>query len=108
MTCIARAVSQSAGDKVIQLMPCMVLFIWSEKTMSYALHIKYRKLNLIGCDSVDKEAQTDFCRPRSAYLFASFYRELMLAREHYYSACLYTRVLFVCSKYLNMQFTTYV
>ena len=84
----------------------MVLFIWSEKT--YALHIKYRKLNLIGCDSVDKEVQIDFCRPRSARLFASIYHELMLAREYYYSASLYTQVLFVCSKYLNMHFTTCV
>ena len=32
----------------------------TEKT--YALHIKYHKLNLIGYDGVDKEAQTDLCR----------------------------------------------
>ena len=62
---IRTIVSQSAHDKVLQLRPRHCLC--TEKT--YGLHIKYRKLNLIGNDGVDKEAQTDFCKPRSRSLF---------------------------------------
>ena len=49
---------------MLQLRPrhfCVVLA--TEKT--YTLHINYRKLNLIGRHGADKEAQTDFRRPRS-------------------------------------------
>ena len=49
---------------MLQLRPrhfCMVLA--TEKT--YTLHINYCKLNLIGRHGADKEAQTDFHRPRS-------------------------------------------
>ena len=37
-------------------------------------------------------------------LLASIYRELVLTQEHYYSACLYARVLLACGKYLYMHF----
>ena len=73
---------------------------------TYALHIKYRKLNLLEY-GVDKKARTGFFKPQSKSLFvcamkcmtrllASIYHELMVTQEHYYSMCLYTRVLLAC------------
>ena len=52
-------------------------------------YFKYRKLNLLGCDGVDKEARAGFCKPQSKSLFvcatkhtthllASIYRELVV------------------------------
>ena len=55
MTRTVHVVSQGTRDKVLQLRPkrcCVVLA--TEKL--YALYIKYRNLNVIGCDS-------DFCMP---------------------------------------------
>ena len=113
MTCTTCVVSQSAHDKVLQVRPwrfCVVLA--TEKT--YALHINYRKLNLIGRDGVDKEAQMDFCRPQSRSsvcvchtgtirLLASIY--VPRVRAYSRDACLYTQVLLACSKYLYVHFT---
>ena len=63
-----RVVSQSVHDKMLQLRPwCFCVVLATEKT--YTVHIKYRKLNLLGCDGVDKEAQTGFFKPQSKSLF---------------------------------------
>ena len=94
----ARAVSQSARDKVLQLRPwCFCVVLATEK--KYTVHIKYCKLNLLGCDycdGVDKEAQTGFRKPQSKSLFvcatkcttrllASIYRKLVVTGQHYYT-----------------------
>ena len=47
-------VSQSTHDKVLQIRPWCCLR-GSSYRKKYALHIKYRKLNLIGHYGVDKE-----------------------------------------------------
>ena len=86
------------------------LVLSTEKT--YALHINYRKLNL-GHDGVDKEVQTDFCRSRSwssvcvRHTGHDMFTRKYLPQFCAYSrdACLYTRVLLACGKYLYMHFT---
>ena len=47
-------VSQSTYDKVLQLRPWN-FFVNLDTEKMYTVHIKYRKLNLLGCDGVDKE-----------------------------------------------------
>ena len=66
----------------------------------YPLHINYRKLNLIGRHCADKEALTDFCRPRSRssvcvrHTGHDTFTHKYLSQVSAYSrdACLYTRV----------------
>ena len=114
MTCITRVASQNARDKVLQLRSRHCLL----KETS-ALHIKYHKLNIIGCDGINKETRTEFCMPQSKYLFVCATQ----GTRHVYSQvftvsycllesttivhCLYTRVLLLCSKYLYVHFTAH-